>query len=283
MYLYHRKTQADEKASVVYDIKKNLEEKYLKNEKDNTVKKENVNNIDEENLLLNKEKEEKEEKDKEEIASDKFTCKQKIALIIFGSSFAFMVFGVVKLGWVFESISSMFAVVSIILLFILKKGEYKGIEIFTKGAGDFVGVAIVVGIARGINITLDEGKISDTILYSLSNIINGLPKILFTVIMLIIYMFLGIIIYSSTGLAILTLPIFAPLADNVNCQRKIMVNTFMMGQYFSGIITPAGLLLIALQMVGIPYNYWMKFIWPLLIALFIFLVIIIILDTLIEG
>ena len=284
-YLYHRKTQADEKASVVYDIKKSLEEKYLKDEKDNTAKKENADNIDEENLLLNKEKEEKETKDKEkeEIASDKFTCKQKIALIIFGGSFAFMVFGVVTLDWMFDSISSMFAVVSIILLFILWKGEYKGIEIFVKGAGDFVGVAIVVGIARGINITLDEGKISDTILYSFSNLISDLPKILFTVIMLIIYMLLGILIYSSTGLATLTLPIFAPLADNVSCQRKIMVNTFMMGQYFSGIITPAGLLLIALQMVGIPYNYWIKFIWPFLVALFILLVIIIIFDTLIEG
>jgi uncharacterized ion transporter superfamily protein YfcC len=194
-----------------------------------------------------------------------------------------MISGIIFLDWWFEHMSAVLIVFSMIILFILNKGEYKGVEVFMKGAGDFIGVAIIVGLARGINLTLEEGKISDTILYDMSNAIKGLPKVIFGVIMLVIYMFLGIFISSSTGLAILSMPIFAPLADEVNLERKIIVNTYMFGQYFSGIVTPTGLILIALQMVGIPYNYWIKFIWPYLIIMFLFLVVLIIIDVLIEG
>ena len=194
-----------------------------------------------------------------------------------------MIYGVMALDWWFEHMSATFLVFSVILIFLLGKGESKGIEIFIKGAGDFVGVAMIVGLARAINITLEDGKISDTILNSLSNAVSGLHKIIFAVLMLFIFMILGIFISSSTGLAILAMPIFSPLGDEINCKRKIIVNTYMFGQYFSGIVTPTGLILIALQMIGIPYNYWIKFIWPLMIILFVFLVILIIVDVLIES
>jgi len=46
------------------------------------------------------------------------------------------------------------------LIILLQKGEQKGIEVFTKGLGDFDSVALIIGISRGINITLEEGKIS---------------------------------------------------------------------------------------------------------------------------
>ena len=285
MYFYHKRILSDETKSVVYEIKKSIQEKCLKDEKDKVTKKENQNKNDEDNQLLNKEKEEKEENETKEEKKEeiKFSCKQKIVLLIFASSFVVMIFGIIAYNWWFEHMSAVFIVFSIILLFILNKGEYKGVEVFMKGAGDFIGVAIIVGLARGINLTLEEGKISDTILYDMSNAIKGLPKVIFGVIMLVIYMFLGIFISSSTGLAILSMPIFAPLADEVNLERKIIVNTYMFGQYFSGIVTPTGLILIALQMVGIPYNYWIKFIWPYLIIMFLFLVVLIIIDVLIEG
>ena len=168
-------------------------------------------------------------------------------------------------------------------MFLLNKGEQKAIEIFIKGAGDFVGVSIIIGIARGINITLEEGKISDTILNSLTSAVSGLPTIIFAVLMLIIFMLLGIFISSSTGLAILAMPIFSPLADEVNCKRLIIVNTYMFGQYFSGLVTPTGLILIALQLCGISYKYYIKFVWPFMIIYFIFLIILIIVDLFIEN
>ena len=280
-YYYYKKIQEDEKKSVVYEIKKEIYEKFINTKKNNIKEVENNNEQNEEKVSLKDIIEEKREEEEEE--DNKFTCKRKIALLIFLIGFSIMIFGVIALDWWFEHMAAVFLGFSIILMFFLGKGEYKGIEIFVKGAEDFVGVAMIIGLARGINITLEEGKISDTLLNGLSNLINGLPKIIFAVLMLIIYMVLGIFISSSSGLSILSIPIFAPLADEVNLKRKIIVNTFMYGQAFSGIVTPTGLILIALQLVGIPYNYWIKFIWPFMIIFFIFLVITIIVDVLVES
>ena len=282
IYFYYRRIKADETKSIVYDIRKSIEKKFLKNEKEESNKDDSLKlqkdiEFNEDSNLLNKEKDNENEKEK-----DEFTIKQKISLIIFIIGFGAMIFGVLYYKWWFEQMTSVFIVFSIILMILLQKGEEKGIEIFIKGAGDFIGVSIIIGMARAINLTLEEGKIADTILNYLTNAVSGLPKILLAVIMLLIFIFLGIFISSSSGLAILSMPVFAPLGDEVNLSRAVIINTFMYGQYFSAIVTPTGLVLIALQMIGIPYNYWIKFIWPFLLILFIFLVIIIIVNALFQ-
>jgi len=193
-----------------------------------------------------------------------------------------LIIGVVALNWWFEQISAIFMILGIILIFFIWKGETKGIQLFTKGAGDFVGVILIIGIARGINLTLDKGLISDTILNGLSNLVDGLPKVLFAVIMFIIFIILGLFIQSSSGLAVLSMPIFAPLADKVNCSRKVVVNTYMFGQNFIAFLSPTGLTLIVLQLVGMKYTHWIKFIWLFVVVLFVYLLIMIILDSVIE-
>ena len=98
-----------------------------------------------------------------------------------------MIISVAVLGWYFKYMTATFLVCGIILMFFLKQGEQAAIKIFVKGPGDFVGVAFIIGFARGINITLENGNIQDTILNSLSNCIEGLPKIIFAILMFIIY------------------------------------------------------------------------------------------------
>ena len=91
----------------------------------------------------------------------KFTLIQKISLILLGSSFILLIVGVSVLYWWFEQISAIFLFLRNNLIFLIRKGEVKGIEIFTKGAGDFACAIVIIGLYRGINITLNEGLISD--------------------------------------------------------------------------------------------------------------------------
>ena len=271
LYFYYLRIKKDMTKSVVYDIRQELEDKYLKEEKkDNEVK---VSD-EEENLLL---------KEKEEDKNAKFTWQQKLGLIILMIGFGVMIYGVLALNWWFEDMTAVFLIAAIIFIFLYQQGEQKGIEVFIKGASEFVGVSIVIGLARGINITLDEGKISDTILNAMINLIDGFPKILFAILMLIIFIILGFFIQSSSGLAVLSMPVFAPLADNANCSRTVVINAYMMGQYLIGFIAPTGICLIALQLVGIPYNYWIKFIWPFLLICFVFLIVLIIVNAVFFG
>lgn len=270
LYFYYLKIKKDKTKSAIYDIRDKLEDKYLKNIKEVENNKGQTN--EEETLLKN------EKKEKDEIKS-KFTILQKIGIIILFIGFGIMIFGVLVLNWYFEHMTAVFLVIAIILMFIFQKGEQKGIEVFIKGASEFVGVSLIIGFARGINITLNEGYISDTILDTLSNLISGFPKVLFAVLMLIIYIILGFFIQSSSGLAVLSMPVFAPLADEAKCSRSVVINAYMFGQYLIGFIAPTGICLIVLQLVGIPYNYWIKFIYPFLIIMLIFLIILVILNA----
>ena len=266
---YNRRVRVDPTRSAVYDIKDELIEKFSKDEK-NEEEAHNINTTEEAPL-------------KEiVIKHSEFSIIQKISLIFFGLAFVLLVVGVVALGWWFEQIAAIFLFLGIILIFMIRKGEVKGIELFTKGAGDFAGVIIIIGFARGINITLDNGLIADTLLNGLTNAVEGLPKVLFAIIMFIVFIILGLFIQSSSGLAVLSMPVFAPLADQVNCSRAVVVNAYMFGQNFISILSPTGLTLIVLQLVGMKYTHWFKFVWLFLIALFVYLIVIIIVSSLVD-
>jgi len=270
LYLYYKKVRLDEKKSVCYKIKNRLENEFLKNEDDKNDNEKREGNGNEENLLTHSTK----EKIKEE-----FTCIQKISIITFICGFVIMILGVMILDWWFEHMSAVFIIFGVVLMFLFGKGEKEAIDSFVKGAGDFAGVCIINGIARGINITLDEGEILDTIINSLSNAISGFPKIIFAILMLIVFIFLGIFIQSSTGLAVLSMPVFAPLADEVNCSRSVVVNAYMYGQFLIAFISPTGYILIVLQMAKIGFNYWIKFILPFMVIMFVILIILITIST----
>ena len=289
LYIYYRKIRADETSSVVYDVKDEIEKIYLKK-----------NENSEEEFLKKKQNESKERKSKDVNAQndekyvveieenliaqnkEKFSIKQKISIILFILGFVVMIAGILVLDWWFEHMASIFMVLGIILMFFYNQGERKGLESFLRGAGDFVGVTLVIGIARGINLTLNEGKISDTILNKLSIAVEGLPAMAFAVILFIIFIFLGIFIQSSSGLAILSMPVFAPLADKVGLPRATVVNTYMFGEYLVSFVTPTGLILIMLSLVQIEYSYWVKFIWPFLVILFVFLILFVMISVYVD-
>ena len=289
LYIYYRKIRANETSSVVYDVKDEIEKIYLKK-----------NENSEEEFLKKKQNESKERKSKDVNAQndekyvveieenliaqnkEKFSIKQKISIILFILGFVVMIAGILVLDWWFEHMASIFMVLGIILMFFYNQGERKGLESFLRGAGDFVGVTLVIGIARGINLTLNEGKISDTILNKLSIAVEGLPAMAFAVILFIIFIFLGIFIQSSSGLAILSMPVFAPLADKVGLPRATVVNTYMFGEYLVSFVTPTGLILIMLSLVQIEYSYWVKFIWPFLVILFVFLILFVMISVYVD-
>ena len=296
LFFYYWRVKKDETKSCVYEIKEQLKKKYLSDNKDYNNNKE-ISNVQNEEKKEVKEKDEKKEaknkkeedkkdevkekntKDEKENKENKFTWIQKISLIILVLGFVFLVVGVLVWDWWFEEMTGLYFVIAITLMFLSCLGEEKAIEVFTRGTGNFCGVALVIGIARGINLTLTEGNISDTILYSLSNSLGSLPKVIFAIIMIFIFIFLGIFVQSSSGLAVLSMPILAPIADQVGCSRAVVVNAFMFGQNLITMVAPTGMVLIVLQLIGIKFNYWTKFMWPMMVILFVYIIILIIINT----
>lgn len=200
----------------------------------------------------------------------KFTFRLKLMLIIFALAFVVMVYGVSVKGWWFTEMTALFLVVAIILGFISNLNEKEFVNNFIAGAGDLVGVALVIGVARSINLILENGQISDTLLNYFSGLVNNMNGSIFILLMLVIFIILGFFIPSSSGLAVLSIPIMAPLADTVGLQRDVIVSAYQFGQGLISFITPTGLILATLAMVDVTYNKWLKFIVPLMVIVAVF-------------
>ena len=174
-----------------------------------------------------------------------------------------MIYGVSKLGWWFGEMTALFLGVTIVMAFLAKLSEKDFVDEFVKGASDLLGVALLIGISRGITIIMDNGLISDSILYYATNLVDGMSNVIFSTVMFIIYNVLGFFISSSSGLAVLSMPVMAPLADVVGVGRNVIVDAYQYGQGLINFITPTGLVLASLALVNVTYDKWLKFVMPL--------------------
>lgn len=193
-----------------------------------------------------------------------FNLRRKSMLAIFAAAFVVMVYGVSQLGWWFEEMTALFFAVSLMIGIISGMGEKDFVHRFISGAGELVGVALIIGVARGINLIMDAGMISDTILYGASGVVTGMNAGVFSIMMMVLYLGLGFFIPSSSGLAVLSMPIMAPLADSVGISRDVIVSAYQYGQGLMAFITPTGLILATLSMVDVTYDKWLRFVMPLL-------------------
>ncbi|OZV68019.1 YfcC family protein [Winogradskyella aurantia] len=233
---YAKRVKADPSKSLVYDQKQELEELFGLKTMNTTTK---------------------------------FTHRLRLIIVVFSLCFVVMIVGVSFLDWWFVEMTATFLVGAIVIGFIAKIRESVFVEEFAKGAASLLSVAFIVGIARGITILMEDGLISDTILYHASTITEGMNKGVFTNFMLFIYGGLSFFMPSSSGMAVLTMPIMSPLADTVNIGRESIVNTYQFGMGLFYLINPTSLILAALAIVKIGFNKWLKFIMPLLLILLI--------------
>jgi uncharacterized ion transporter superfamily protein YfcC len=200
-------------------------------------------------------------------SSKTLTINLKLVLLVFSLCFVVMVYGVSMLDWWFIEMTATFFVGTILIGIIVWKNEAELVDTFVKGASDLLGVALIIGIARGVTILMDDGLISDTLLYYSSNLTNGMNKGLFANVMTFIYAGLSFFVPSSSGMAVLTMPIMSPLADGVGLGREVVVNAYQYGMGLFYFINPTGLILASLAIVKVGFNKWLKFVMPLVIIL----------------
>lgn len=237
-YRYAKRIKSDPKNSLVYEDMERIEERFLKD------------------FDANK--------------AVPFTWRRILMLLVFLGAFPIMVWGVSRGGWWFTEMSALFLTVAIIIIFLSGLPEREAVGTFIAGAADLVGVALTIGIARGINIIMDKGQISDTLLFYTSSAVEGMSGGIFAAVQMLLFSILGFFIPSSSGLATLSMPIMAPLADTVGLSREIVVTAYNWGQGWMAFITPTGLILATLELADTTYDKWLKFILPLMAIIGIF-------------
>jgi uncharacterized ion transporter superfamily protein YfcC len=203
-----------------------------------------------------------------------------IILLLFLGSFLSMILGVSLWQWWFTEMTVLFLCSSVLIGIFSRIGEKKFIDQFVKGASELLNVALIIGIARGITWLMDEGQISSTLLYWASESVKDVPSWLFINLLLFVYAFLSFFIPSSSGLAVMSMPVMAPLADVVEIDRYLVVNAYQYGMGLMAFITPTGLILASLAMVQVSYDKWLKFVIPLLIMITLLTMIVLTIEVL---
>lgn len=182
----------------------------------------------------------------------------------------FLIIGVMGYGWYIMEIATLFLALGIFSGMASGKSPNEITRSFLEGAKDILPAAMVVGLARGIIVVLEDGHVIDTILYYVSEPMQEVGKIGSVAVMYVIQTLLNVFIPSGSGQAALTIPIMSQISDLIGISRQATVVVFQLGDGFTNLITPtSGVLIGVLGVARIPYEKWFLWVAPFVFILFI--------------
>jgi uncharacterized ion transporter superfamily protein YfcC len=182
----------------------------------------------------------------------------------------YLIIGVMGYGWYVMEIATLFLALGIFSGIASGKTANDITKSFIAGAGDILSAALVVGLAGGIVVILEDGKIIDPILFYVSQSMEDLGKVGSVSVMYVIQTFLNIFIPSGSGKAALTMPMMSQFSDLIGISRQATVVAFQLGDGFTNMITPtSGVLIGVLGIARIPYEKWFRWVAPFILILFL--------------
>ncbi|MFC4737904.1 YfcC family protein [Bacillus daqingensis] len=191
----------------------------------------------------------------------------RIAGIVAILMFIGMIVGVLTFRWDFVQLAGYFLAMGIVVGIVAGLSGDRLSEAFNDGFRQVLMGAMIIGIARGVAVVMEESQIIDTIIFGLSTVVSQLPQSVTILGMLGSQGFFNFFVPSGSGQALITMPIMIPLADLVGTTRQTAILAFQLGDGISNILFPtSGYFMATIAAAGISWWRWTKFIFPLLIA-----------------
>jgi len=230
-------------------------------------------------------------------AQELLTGTQKAVLAITAGAFALMIFSVIpwssvisprggaadyyathavaaaqpfwfELNWWFPQLAMLFILASVLVGFVAKMGEKETVRLIAAGAADMMGPAMVVLLAGGVSVIMNNTQTLDTILNSMEKLVSGTSAAMFTWLTIAVNIPLGFLIPSSSGHGALAMPLLAPLADFAQVSRSTTITAWIMGHGLALIVAPTSVVVVGgLAIAKIGYDKYLRFVWPLWLAL----------------
>lgn len=193
-----------------------------------------------------------------------------LIILFFLISYAAILVAVQTIGWGLIEMSACFIGITIVVALISGMSGDESMSALIKGLQTMIVPALVVGVARGISVVLQEGMILDTILHNASEFLLTMPRSVAGQGMLFFQSVLNFFIPSASGQALVSMPLMTPLADILGISRQTAVLAYILGDGLSNLIIPTnGVLMAMLGIAKVPFEKWFKFILPVfLVTLF---------------
>lgn len=171
--------------------------------------------------------------------------------------------GVLRWGWGINELSALFIAGAFVVGALQRLSVYDSALGFIKGMEGMVGAGMLVGVARGISLVLADGKVIDSIIAGIVTPLEAVPGVVAAILMIPAHALIHIGVPSTSGQAMLTMPIMAPLADLLGFSRDAAVLAFSAGGVFTDAVNPTnGALFAMLLNAKVSYGRWLKFAIP---------------------
>ena len=204
---------------------------------------------------------------------DKISTKNWIILMFIIASLVLIVYGISEAsgwGWYLVELGGVFLGLTVIVAIIGGLSADKTAGEFALGAAELTTTALLVGFARAIALILQDGQVLDTIVFALASPLEKAGPELASVGMYIIQSLINFFIPSGSGQAYVTMPLMTPIADLSGISRQIAVLAYQFGDGFTNMVVPTNAVLMGILGIGrIPYDRWFKFIFPLILKLWL--------------
>jgi uncharacterized ion transporter superfamily protein YfcC len=184
-----------------------------------------------------------------------------------------VIYGVMAHQYYIPEIATQFFVIGVVsgiigVVFKLNGMNWNTIpESFRHGAGNLLGAALIVGMAKGILLILGgddptRATVLNTILHYSSSLIGEAPAVLSAWFMFLFQSLFNFFVSSGSGQAALTMPLMAPLADLVGVSRQVSVLAFQLGDGLTNLIIPTSAALMgSLGVARMDWMAWLKTLW----------------------
>ena len=191
-----------------------------------------------------------------------------INLLLF--TIMYLITGVMGYGWYIMEIAALFFAMGLATGIAMSYDANKITKLFLDGVRDIQSAALIVGLAGGIIIILQNGNIIDTLLFRLSESISGTGRLASVSMMYIVQNLINLVMPSGSAKAALTMPMMSQFSDLIGVSRQATVVAFQLGDGFTNMITPtSGVLLGVLSVAKIPYEKWFRWVLPLILILLV--------------
>jgi uncharacterized ion transporter superfamily protein YfcC len=189
-------------------------------------------------------------------------------LLVVLVTFVLFVVGARVWGWEFEQFSALFFLMGVAVGLIGALGIGGTAEAFVEGFRSLAYAALLIGFARAIYVVLDQGQIVDSIVQAIFTPLARLPVTLCALGMMVMQALVHLPVPSTSGQAVLTMPVLVPLSDLLGLSRQVTVLAYQYGAGLCELLTPTnGALMAMLAATGVRYEEWLRFAYRLLVPL----------------
>jgi uncharacterized ion transporter superfamily protein YfcC len=211
----------------------------------------------------------------------RLTSRQRAVLWLMGGTFGMMIYAIVpwaqviegpdadsyrwQLDWYFPELAALFIVMAVVIGLVAGLGEKGLTDTVVRGAGDFIAAGLIIVLARGVTVIMNNSLITDTVLNALEDTVSGTSSGMFGALMFLLNIPLAFLVPSSSGHATVAMPVLAPLADFAGVSRAIVVTAFQSASGWMNLFTPTSAVVMGgLALAKVDYNRYLRFLAPLL-------------------